>query len=279
MGAEPQPPEIPAGRADDLHGLEHARDPDLALFLAGNQFMAVPELLQAFRDLHPDIKKIYCETLPPGLELRQILAGGAYFRDRFIGAKADVYTSVSRDAMQTLIDAGLVAPEGYFPYLGNSLAIMVARGNPKGVGGVADLGRDDLRVSQPYPEYENIAGHILNMYRAAGGEELARKIMDVKRQAGATLPTTVHHRETPERILAGQADAGPVWATEIMNTQSRGQALEGVDIPPELNQRDSIRYYACRLENGSNPSNAGKFLDFLKTEKALEIFLSYGFSK
>lgn len=279
MDVNPPPPEIPNERADDLHGLEHAENPDLVIFMAGNQFMAVPELLQAFRALNPDIKKIFCETLPPGLELRQILAGGAHFRGDFIAAQADVYTSVSLDAMETLIEAGLLAPGGYFPYLGNSLSIMVARGNPKGVGGVADLGRDDLRVSQPYPKYENIAEYVLNMYRAAGGEELARKIMDGKRQAGTTLPTTVHHRETPARILAGEADAGPVWSTEIKNARVKGLALEGVDIGPELNQRDSIRYYACRLENGASPRNAKRFLDFLKTEKALEIFLAYGFSK
>ena len=52
-------PVIPAGRSDDLHHLEIADSADLTLFMAGNQFMAMGELIDKFQDKHPDIKKIY----------------------------------------------------------------------------------------------------------------------------------------------------------------------------------------------------------------------------
>ncbi len=70
-------PVIPADREDDLHNLEFADVADLVLFVAGNQFMVMEELLGAFQSKYPEVKKIFYETLPPGLELKQILAGGA----------------------------------------------------------------------------------------------------------------------------------------------------------------------------------------------------------
>ena len=70
-------PRIPEDCSDDLHGLEYADSADLVLFMAGNQFMVMDVLLAAFRNQFPEVQKIFYETLPPGLELKQILAGGA----------------------------------------------------------------------------------------------------------------------------------------------------------------------------------------------------------
>ncbi len=39
-------------------------DADLVLFMAGNQFMVMDELLEEFRSLHPHIKRVFFETLP-----------------------------------------------------------------------------------------------------------------------------------------------------------------------------------------------------------------------
>lgn len=41
-------PVIPADRADDLHNLEIAAEADLVLFMAGNQFMAMDDIITAF---------------------------------------------------------------------------------------------------------------------------------------------------------------------------------------------------------------------------------------
>jgi hypothetical protein len=87
-------PVIPADRADDLHNLDIADSADLILFMAGNQFMVMKEIVSAFKKEYPDIQKIFYETLPPGLELKQILSGGALFRGEKIDVHADIYSSV-----------------------------------------------------------------------------------------------------------------------------------------------------------------------------------------
>jgi ABC-type glycerol-3-phosphate transport system substrate-binding protein len=44
---------------------------NLVMYLAGNQFMVMEELIKDFQKKHPDIKTVYVETIPPG----QILKG------------------------------------------------------------------------------------------------------------------------------------------------------------------------------------------------------------
>jgi len=162
-------PVIPSDRADDLHNLEIADSSDLVLFMAGNQFMAMEEIISAFQQEYPEVKKIFYETLPPGLELKQILAGGALFRGKKLDVYPDIYTSVNENGMKILERSGHINNDDYYLYLHNRLTLMVPEGNPAKVKSVSDMGRDDVRISQPDPENEDIAFHIMDMYRQAEG--------------------------------------------------------------------------------------------------------------
>jgi ABC-type molybdate transport system substrate-binding protein len=270
-------PVIPSDREDDLHNLEFARSADLVLFVAGNQFMVMEELLLAFQTEYPDIKRIFYETLPPGLELKQILAGGAIFRDEVIDVFADVYASVTEEAMDRLEKRGFISQEDYFLYLHNRIVLMVPEDNPAQIASVSDLGGEGVRISQPNPEYEDIAHYIVGMYRQAGGQALVDRIMEQKRAEGTAILTIVHHRETPLRMAKRTVDVGPVWATEIIHARQTGLAVDVVEPGEHLDQRGRINYYICRLRNASHPGNAEKFLDFIRSARAQGIYEAYGF--
>ena len=271
-------PVIPSDRADDLHHLEIANEADLVLFMAGNQFMVMDEIISVFKKKYPDIEKIFYETLPPGLELKQILSGGAIFRHNIIQVQADVYSSVNENAMKTLEDAGHILQKDYHLYLHNRLALMVAKNNPTGITSVANLGKDWIRISQPDPANEDIAYHIIDMYREAGGDELVHRIMEKKRAEGTTIFTVVHHRETPLRIIKQTVDAGPVWATEAAYAKASGLSIEVVEPGEDLDQRERIKYYICKLKHAPHPENAGRFIDFITSPAAGRIYEKYGFT-
>jgi ABC-type molybdate transport system substrate-binding protein len=269
---------IPADRGQDLLGLEHAGQADLVLFMAGNQFMAMPDLLAAFQQTHPEVQRLFCETLPPKMELQQILAGGAIFQDKEITCPPDVYSSVSQGGVNALVQAGLTRVEDCFIYLHNRIILMVTEENPLKISTVQDLGADQVRVSQPNPQYEDIAEHIINMYAQAGGQALVERIMATKQRQGTTLLTTVHHRQTPERLLSGEADVGPVWATEVAHARQQNLPLAGLEVGPDLDQRDKVNYFACPITTGRNQQNGRAFLNFLKTRTAQEILSRFGFT-
>jgi len=270
-------PVIPADRADDLHNLDIADSADLVLFMAGNQFMVMKEIVSAFKKEYPDIQKIFYETLPPGLELKQILSGGALFRGEKIDVHADIYSSVNEKAMETLIEAGYILKEDYHLYLHNRLTLMVQKGNPARIKSVADLGRGSIRISQPDPANEDIAFHIIDMYRQTGGDELVHRIMEKKRAEGTTIFTVVHHRETPLRILRKTVDAGPVWATEAIHAKASGLPFDVVEPGENFDQRSRINYYICKLKHARHPENADKFIEFIKSSEARKIYQKHGF--
>jgi ABC-type molybdate transport system substrate-binding protein len=271
-------PVIPSDRSDDLHNLKIADSSDLVLFMAGNQFMAMGEIISAFQKEYPHIKRIFYETLPPGLELKQILSGGAVFGDKVLDIYPDIYTSVNEKAMKTLEQFGHINKENYHLYLHNRLTLMVVKENPARINSVTDLARDDVRISQPDPENEDIAFLIMEMYRQAGGDRLVHRIMEEKRAEGTTIFTVVHHRETPLRITKKTVDVGPVWATEVIHAKvTSGLAFDVVEPGEKLDQRDRTNYYVCKLKNAPHPDNAGMFLDFITSSSAQKIYKKYGF--
>lgn len=270
-------PAIPPERFDDLHNLEAAEDADLVLFMAGNQFMVMDELLRAFQQAHPEVENIFYETLPPGLELKQILAGGARFGDQVLHTYPDIYTSVNEQGMLTLIENGHIYKNNYQLYLHNRLTLMVPEGNPASVEKVTDLGNDKVRISQPDPANEHIAFHIIDMYRQAGGQQLVRRIMEQKRAEGTTILTAVHHRETPLRIARQTVDVGPVWATEALYARTTGLQFEVIEPGEDLDQRDRINYYVCKLKKAPHPENANAFYSFILSPEAQALYERYGF--
>ena len=270
-------PTIPTIRAEDLHNLEIADSADLILFMAGNQFMVMDEIIFAFQKKYPKISRIFYETLPPGLELKQILSGGAYFRDRLIKVYPDIYTSVNEIAMKVLMENDHIEPGDYRVYLHNRLTMMVPEGNPAGIKSVSDLAGDEVRISQPDPNNEDIAFHIMDMYKQAGGNRLVDRIMHEKRAEGTTILTIVHHRETPLRIRKRTVDVGPVWETEAVYAGKSGLPMDKVDPGEALDQRDRINYYICKLKRAQHPENAIKFLEFIQSPSAREIYQVHGF--
>jgi ABC-type molybdate transport system substrate-binding protein len=153
---------------------------------------------------------------------------------------------------------------------------MVRKGNPLGIKDVKDLARDEVRISQPGP-LEDITRYIIEMYKKAGGEEFVHRIMEEKRAEGTTIFTLVHHRETPLRIVKGTADVGPVWATEVIHAKNQGLPVDMVEVGEEFDQRDKVNYYITTLNNAPHPENAKKFLEFIKSSEAQEIYAKYGF--
>jgi ABC-type molybdate transport system substrate-binding protein len=254
----------------DFHGdPAHA---DLVLFIGGNEWFAVPKLVAAFQRLHPDVKNIYYETLPPGLLAEQMRAGAVQVGGLVIRVKPDVYIAGKKRMEKEEADH-VVGPSVVFAT--NVLGIMVKQGNPKHIRSLADLGRDDVRVAMPNPKTEGIARQIEIAYRKAGGDSLVQKIMVTKTHAGTTQLTQIHHRQTPMWILDGKADAGPVWISEALYQEQVHSGLIAVRIPDKDNV--TALYLAAVAANAPHPQAAQAFRQFLTTPAAQAIYRSYGF--
>lgn len=254
-------------------------DSDLVMYLAGNQFMVMEELIRDFQTKNPDIKTIYVETIPPG----QILKGQLLKQGEIDGQKTamnpDLFASVNVNHLKNLNKKGIM--DSYMIYIHNKLELMVAAGNPKNIEGVEDLGRDDLVQSHPNPLTEGIfkfyGSEMLKdagLYEKVTGGAECKSCWAVE---GKTWFTSRHHRETPDRIEKGEADVGIVWTTEVVHAKAQGRPVDGVAIPAPLNKQDEVSYAIGILGSGRNAENAKRYLDYLATDAAQSIYEKYGF--
>jgi ABC-type molybdate transport system substrate-binding protein len=261
-----------------VEALEHMiSDADLVLWVAGNQFFAMDEVVGAFQKTHPGMT-VGLITLPPGLILSAIQNGGWTYNGKEYRCAPDVYASVNLGHLRQLKSAGLMS--NYAIYMHNELQIMVAKGNPKKIVGIDDLVRPDVRTSLPNPVNEGImqfyARKVLERHglwsQIANGKECV-SCQTTERN----WFTAVHHRETPERIRDGKSDAGIVWKTEVMEALRHGAQVEAVELPAADSLRDEVSYAVGTLQNSRHRQNAESYLAFLATNAAQDAYEKFGF--
>ena len=257
----------------DFHG--DLTDPKLVLYVGGNYFFAMAPLVQAFEASHPEFKgRIYWETIPPGLLVKQMEAGGTITVGNMTWtAKPDAYFG-GLVKVKDLIQQGLLSGDPV-PYVTNTLAIMVPKGNPAGITGLADLGKPGVRLVMPNPEFEGIARQIKMALGKAGGEALANAVYDTKVKDGSTVLTHIHHRQTPLFLMQGIADAGATWQSEAEFQEQAGHPIEHVAIPAADNA--TAIYAGAMVKGAAHPDAAKAWLDFIHSPDALHIFERYGF--
>jgi ABC-type molybdate transport system substrate-binding protein len=258
--------------------LEHmTSDAGLVVWVAGNQFFAMDDVIGAFQKAHPGIS-VGLITLPPGLILAAIEAGGWRYDGKEYRCVPDVYASVNLGHLQRLKAAGLM--RDYKIYMHNELQMMVAKGNPKAIATIDDLVRSDVRTSLPNPVNEGImqfyARKVLERHgiwpQIANGRECV-SCQTTERN----WFTAVHHRETPQRIREGKSDAGIVWKTEVMEALRQGVPIEGVELPAADSLRDQVSYAAGALQNARHRASANDYLAFLATKVAQDAYAGFGF--
>ena len=255
------------------------KESDVILWLAGNQFFAMDDVVAAFQKQKPGTR-VGLITLPPGLLLEAIEKGGWRYGDSSFPGRPDVYASVNLAHLTKLKALGVM--DAYSIYMHNELQIMVAKGNPKGIGGIKDLGRHDVRTSMPNPVNEGImqfyARKVLErhgLWQAISANKECVSCQTTERN----WFTAVHHRETPDRIKAGVSDAGIVWKTEVLEALRDGAPIEGVELPPEDSLRQQVSYAIGSLTSSPRRASAEAYLTFLRSAAGQEAYARFGFVK
>lgn len=257
----------------DFHG--DPVDARLNLFVGGNYFFAMAPLVAEFVKQYPQYKDhVYYETIPPGLLIEQIRKGGRITVGNMTWTvHADVYVGGLGSVNALVRDGDADGP--VVPYAKNTLAIMVPKGNPAKIAGLADLARPGLRLVMPNPAYEDIGRPIQATLAKAGGDELVKAVYEAKVRAGETVLTRIHHRQTPLYLMLGRAEAGVTWQSEAIFQEQIGNPIAHVVIPDEQNVAGT---YAAAVLRGAPHREAGqRWVDFLHSPAALAIFESYGF--
>ena len=257
----------------DFHG--SVNDPKLVIYVGGNYYFAMGPLVKAFEAEHPELRgRIFYVTIPPGLLIKAMDMGNTFTSGNMtFTVPPDVYAAGLKKVKEQIAAGKLVAPA--VPYVTNDLTIMVPKGNPGHVTGLADLGKPGVRLVMPNPAWEGVARQIEASLRKAGGVALEQAVYETKVKNGETILTHIHHRQTPLFLMQGLGDAGVTWKSEAIFQEEAGHPIAHVDIPARYN---TTAVYAAALVKGAAHPAAGKlWIQFLRSPTAWKIFERYGF--
>lgn len=174
------------------------------------------------------------------------------------GAPVDVFASADEPNMQRVVDAGhALSPPRIFA--NNRLAIVTPKGNPKGIFGLADLGRRDLRVLLCGPEVP--AGRY------------ARQAMAKASVAARSVSDEPSVKAVVSKVRLGEADAGIVYATDAAGAK---QHVDAVSIPDGHNVIGTCPIAV--LGTGSDRATGEAFVAFVLSPEGQGILEAFGFS-
>ena len=198
------------------------------------------------------------EVANSGVDVVLNLAGSSALRDQILeGAPADVFASANTSNMDQVAEAGEVAGESQ-TFAQNLLQIAVPSGNPATITGLEDFGRDELLIGL-----------------CAEGVPCGDFAREALANAGVTPAIDTNEpdvRALLTKVEAGELDAGITYVTDVAST---GGALDGVDIPDDVNV--VADYPIAVLANAPNPDAAAAFIDFVLSDEGQAVLAEFGF--
>jgi ABC-type amino acid transport substrate-binding protein len=167
--------------------------------------------------------------------------------------------------------------ERHDPFVRNQGSVLlVKKGNPKKISSVRDLERQEITLflSNPDTERASFEGYQDTLVNLSGDGDFLERIR-------VTCGRTIHHREAPEAVIRGKADAAMLYYHLALHYTRRfpdtfgmvplGGTAEHPD--PAPGNIISTTYAGKVLEGGPH---GDRFLQFLQTDEVKEIYRLHG---
>ncbi len=179
------------------------------------------------------------------------------------GAPADIFFSADEAQMNTLARQGLIDPATRKDRLGNVLVVIVPVDNSLKIQSASDLtnaGIKQIALADP---------------QAVPAGVYAKTWLEHLHLWPAVQPKVVpteNVRAALAAVASGNVDAGMVYKTDAAISKKVRIAFE---VPPA--DGPDIRYPMARVKGSPQPEAAKKFLNYLSSKEAGQVFTQYGF--
>ncbi len=194
----------------DFHGDPVAAK--LVVFSDGNHHMALKETLQLFHRDNPEVERIFYVTTPPGPVLALLKHGSLQIGNFILSVTPHVFISPP-PVLDHAVRAGYMRE--HVPFMRNrGNVLLIKKGNPKNILGVADLAREDVRLFLSNPKTETVShkGYVATLKGMAARENVDLSFLSVERpNKKVVYGERIHHREAPQAIVDGHADVAVVY--------------------------------------------------------------------
>ncbi len=214
---------------------------------------AASSLKESFTQIGKDF-----EAANPGAKVTFNFAGSSALATQINqGAPADVFASAAPANMTTVTDAGN-GDGTAVTFVKNQLLIAVAKGNPKGIAGLADLKRTDLKVA-------------LCAEQVPCGAAAKKAIT----AAGVSItPVTLEQdvKSALSKVKLGEVDAALVYRTDV---KAAAADVDGIEFPESSGAINE--YPIIVLKGAANRAGAEAFVAFVLSDKGKAVLTQAGF--
>lgn len=238
---------------------------ELIVFAAASMTETMNQIAELYMSENPDTKIIY-NFDSSGTLLKQIVAG----------ADCDIFISAAQKQMNNLDSTksgddnpdknDFVLQGTRINLLENKVALAVPDGNPKEINTYTDLTTDKLSLLAIGNSDVPVGSYTLEIL-----EYLGTSAEELEKAGKITYGSNV--KEVTTQVKEGTVDAGIIYATDAASAN-----LQVVDLATK-DMCKQVIYPAAVLNITKNESESKKFLNYLKTDKAMKIFESVGFAK
>lgn len=212
------------------------------------------ELIPMFQDMYPGVtvKGTYDSSGKLQTQIEE-------------GLEADVFMSAATKQMLALDEEGMIASDTITNLLENKIVLIVPVGTDSELAAFEDIEKAQSialgdPASVPAGQYAEEALTSLGIWD---------KIQD-KVSFGTNVT------EVLNQVAAASADAGIVYATDAA---SMADKVEIVAEAPEGSLAKKVIYPVAVVKETAHEEEAKNFVEFLKSDEAMKVFESYGFTK
>lgn len=181
------------------------------------------------------------------------------------GLEADVFMSAASKQMEALNQEGLILPSTITNLLENQIVLIVPSGNDLGMTKFEDIEKAQRialgdPASVPAGQYAEEALTSLGIWDGI--------------QDRISFGTNV--TEVLNQVAAASAEAGVVYATDAAGMADQVTVIANA---PKGSLKGKVMYPVAVVKNTLHQEAAENFVEFLKTDEAMAVFESYGFTK
>ena len=219
----------------------------VVVFAAGGIRPAIDETCRGFEGAY----SLTAETIYGG--------GGEVLSKMMLAKSGDIYVAPEQRFMEAAVKKQAVDPTTIHTVAYMVPVIAVKKGNPKGIGALAELANQGVRLAITRPETTLLGQYAPEIFRAAGFEEVI-------------MQNVVTYASDPNNLLMmlmmGQVDAGIIW--HFYGTMA-SEKIEVIFIDPAYLTGIGKMQIAITTYS-KDAQRAWQFVDFARSAEGKAIF-------
>ena len=219
---------------------------------------AAASLTNAFNDL----AKAYQQQYPHDQVLLNFGASGSLLQQIQNGAPVDVFASADQETMNQAQVKKLVLAQDRFDFVNNTLVLITPKKTTLKVSSLKDLQQPGIKhIALGNPAYTP-AGRYAKA--AMQQNQLWTKVQ-------AKMVNVNNVRQALDYVANAAAEAGFVFATDAALMPDK------VTVVTTVATSQPIRYPIAKIATSKHPTEAAKFIAFVRSAKGQKILQKYGF--